>query len=142
MNSMVKKEKENDRGLDVYKKMEEKDQQIVELKQELKTSIQQLTHDLDTKLQQQTHDLNTKLQQQTQLVISQFTCHSHTLTEFTKLQAEGVGGSWWSEYFYNYLGGYRFRLNIGMDMGQPGAHTSQHILVWTQVTMINSCTGH
>ena len=57
---------------ELHQKMKEKDQQIVNLQQQVKdldtemgTKSQQQTRDLDTKLQQQTRDLDIKLQQQT-----------------------------------------------------------------------------
>ncbi len=106
---------------ELHQKMEEKDQQITELKQQLKeqetkmiTMLQQQTKDLDTKRQQQTKDLDTKLQLQldTSIKLSTFTCHTHTLTGFNQCQAKGAAGSWHSEPFYNCHGGYKFKLII------------------------------
>ncbi|XP_064404940.1 TNF receptor-associated factor 5-like [Halichondria panicea] len=154
---------------ELHQKMEEKDQQIVELKQQLTeqetkrttknelqqqtkdidtklqqqtkyldtkrqqqtkdldTKLQQQTRDLDTKLQQQTKDLDTKLQQQleTSIQLSTFTCHTHTLTGFNRCQATGGDGSWYSEPFYNYPGGYKFELNI--DTNGYGSAEGTHI---------------
>ena len=135
---------------DLYQKMEEKDKQIAELKEELKAKIDTKTNDLDTKLQQQTCDLDTKLQQQTcdldtkltqnidakhqeylQLAIklSTFTCHLCTITDFTENQANGEDEDWFSEPFYNFPRGYKFRLNIdtnGYAIAR-GTHISAHL---------------
>ncbi len=137
---------------ELHQKMEEKDQQIVELKQQLKeqetstnyhiaTQLDQQKEYFDTKLQHQTEAFDTKLQQQAMNIKSNgsflrysfsllvgFICHRLTLSKFKKRQAKGIG-SWFSEPFYNYPGGYRFKLNIdtnGSGEGD-GTHLSAYL---------------
>ncbi len=51
------------------------------------------------------------------------TSHMFTLSEFKKCQAKGAAGSWFSEPFYNYSGGYRFWLNIDTNGSGEGICT-------------------
>ncbi len=118
---------------ELHQKMEEKDQQITELKQQLKEQETKMItkKDLDTKLQQQTKDLDTKLQLQldTSIKLLTFTCHTHTLTGFNHCQAKGGDGSWFSEPFYNCHGGYKFKLIIDTngDGEARGTHLSAYL---------------
>ena len=118
---------------ELHQKMEEKDQQITELKQQMTDKIaaqlDQQKEYFDSKLQNQTETFDAKFQQQAMKLNTieanssflrysiglpvRFTCHKLTLSEFKKFQAEGR--SWFSEPFYNYPGGYRFKLNIDID---------------------------
>ena len=120
---------------ELHQKMEEKDQQIVQLQQQVK--------DLDTemtiKFKQQTRDLDTKLQQQStertqcmsdlkkvvEYTARGFTQHVFTLKEFKKHQAKGDEGSWFSGPFYSYPGGYCFKLNI--DTNGHGKALGTHL---------------
>ncbi len=112
---------------ELHQKMEEKDQQITELKQITKK-------DLD-KLQQQTKDLDTKLQLQldTSIKLLTFTCHTHTLTGFSQCQAKGSNGSWYSEPFYNCHGGYNFKLNIDTNGYKEarGTHLTAYLYLYS-----------
>ena len=176
---------------ELHQKMEEKDQQIVNLQQQVKeldtevriklqqqtrdidTKLQQQTRDLDTKLQQQTRDLDTKLQQQTrdldtksntkfqqqardidtklqqqsrdldtnqttqlnklskmvEYTARDFIRRDFTLTNFKKHQAGGRDGSWYSDPFYCYPGGYCFKLNIDTNGSNTtrGIHLSAYL---------------
>ena len=70
----------------------------------------QLTHQQTVKLDQQLNKLQTD---QTSLaLVSGFSRHEFTLTEFKKHQAKGGDGNWYSDKFYNHPGGYCFKLNI------------------------------
>ena len=120
---------------ELHKKMEEKDQQIVELKQQLteqetkmvtKNELQQQTKDLDTKRQQQTRDLDTKLQKLLDIQLSTFTCHTHTLTEFNERQT-----SWYSESFFYCPGMYKFQLNI--DTNEHGEARGAHLTAYLKL---------
>ena len=114
---------------ELHQKMEEKDQQIAELKQQLNEHAK----DLDTKLQQQTKDFDTKLQQtvQVQTGIAEklstielqtgLTWHEFTLAQFKKQQANDLEGNWYSNNFYSSPGGYKFQLNICTN-GHGEAH--------------------
>ncbi len=102
---------------ELHQKMEEKDQQIVELRKQgnnIDAKIQQLDAKVDTKLQTIVHDLDVKAEQQTRnldikvsdlkttmeanmvkiqndlLLVKGFSSHEFTLTEFTKQQAKDV----------------------------------------------------
>ena len=103
------------------------------------------TQDLDSKLKQQTKYLDIKLQQTTEghqanivrklcdIELTLFhglagTCHEFTLTEFKQYQAKGEEGSWYSDFFYNRPGGYRFKLNIDTN-GYSGARNT-HLSVY------------
>ena len=84
----------------------------------------QLTHQQTIKLDQQLNKLQTDLTSLT--LLSGFSRHEFTLTEFRKHQAEGGGGEWYSDTFYNYPGGYCFQLGIdtnGYDQAE-GTHLS------------------
>ena len=136
---------------ELHQKMEEKDQQIVELKQQLTehetstnyhiaTQFDQQKEYFDTKLQHQTEAFDAKLQQQVMKLSTKieangsflrysislhvgFTSHMFTLSEFKKCQAKGATGCWVSEPFYNHPGGYRFRLNIDTNGSNKGDGT-------------------
>ena len=150
---------------ELRQKTEEKDQQIVQLQQQvteldarmetrlqqqtrdidvvLDTKLQKLTADLHAKLQQHVKELDTKLQQQSTQVTQcmsnlnkmveytakGYTSHDFTLTEFKKHQATGWGGSWYSDPFHSYPGGYCFKLNIDTDgCGEAlGTHLSAYL---------------
>ena len=135
---------------ELHQKIEEKDQQIVDLQQQVKdlntemiTNFKQHTRDLDTKLQQKTKGLDTKLQQQSaqliqcvsdlnkvvQYIAQGFTRHDFTLMEFKKHQARRGHGSWYSDPFYSHPGGYRFKLNIDTNGsgGGNGTHLSAYL---------------
>ncbi len=100
---------------ELHQKMEEKDQQIVDLQKQVKeqgnnidAKIQQLDRKVDTKLQdleQQARNLETKVSdikvtmeantvkiQNDLLLLNGFSCHEFTLTEFMKQQAQGRYG--------------------------------------------------
>ncbi len=118
---------------ELHQKIEEKDKQIVELKQQMTDKIaaqlDQQKEYFDTKLQNQTETFDAKFQQQAMKLniieanrsflrysIGLFTCHKLTLSEFKTFQPEEDDTcSWYSEPFYNYPGGYRFKLNIDID---------------------------
>ncbi len=128
---------------ELHQKIEEKDQQITELKQQMTDKIaaqlDQQKEYFDIKLQNQTETFDAKLQQQAMKLNTieanslflrysiglpaTFTCHKLTLSEFKKFQAEGAAGSWFSEPFYNYPGGYRFKLKIDTNGSGEGAGT-------------------
>ena len=81
---------------ELHQKMEEKDQQIAELKQQLnehevkmreesKTIVKNLEQQVDVKLQQQTQSLNAKLQQQTERLDVRFEQQTRSLdTKYTE----------------------------------------------------------
>ncbi len=109
---------------ELHQKMEEKDQQIVDLQKQVKQvkeqgnnihfKIQQLDakvdtkfHDLDAKVEQQARNLDTKVSdlkvtmeantvktQNDLLLLNGFSCHEFTLTEFTKQQTKPSHGLW------------------------------------------------
>ncbi|XP_064386948.1 TNF receptor-associated factor 5-like [Halichondria panicea] len=139
---------------ELHQKMEEKDQQILELKQQLteqKTSTNYLVGQCDniaaqldqqkeyldfklsetiTEVHQEAIDIEDKLQKQSKDFdnAKHFICHKLTLSEFKKCQAKGGAGSWFSEPFY-YPGGYRFKLNIDTNgCGETaGTHLSAYL---------------
>ena len=110
---------------ELHQKMDEKSQQIVDLQEQMKnldtemrTELQQQIRDLDTK---QTTQLN-KLSTMVDYTAQGFTHHDFTLTNFKKHQASGFNeGSWFSDPFYSYPGGYCFKLNIDTN-GHSSAH--------------------
>ena len=126
---------------------EDQDTKRQQQTKDLNTKLQQQTSVLDTKLQQQTRYLNTKLQQQsTQLtqcgsdlnkVVGYtapcVTSRDFTLKEFKKHQGSGGYGSWYSDPFYSYPGGYNFKLNIDTKgYGKAtGTHLSASLLLLT-----------
>ena len=122
-------------------------QQTRDLDTKSNTKFQQQARDIDTKLQQQTNDLDTKLQQQTrdldtnqttqlnklskmvEYTAQGFIRHDFTLTEFKKHQQKGSLGSWFSDPFYCYPGGYCFKLNIDTNGSEEahGTHLSAYL---------------
>ena len=132
-----------DRDTKLQQQTRDLDTQLQQQNKDLDTKLQQQTKDLDTKLQQQTRDLDTKLQQQTrdldtkqttqlnklskmvEYTAQGFIRHDFTLTEFKKHQASGITGSWCSDPFYSYPGGYRFKLNI--DTNGHGKALGTHL---------------
>ena len=83
-----------------------------EVSVEVKLTHQQ-TVNIDAKLDQQLNKLQTGVEKQNFLALtSGSTRHEFTLTEFKKHQAKGGDGSWFSDTFYNHLGGYCFALGI------------------------------
>ena len=119
------------------------DTKLQQQTKDLDTKLQQQTKDLDTKVDtgfkqqaketsevsvkvqathQQTVKLNQQLNKLTFLALtSGSTRHEFTLTEFKKNRAKGGGGTWYSDKFYNYPGGYCFQLSIGTN-GFSDAH--------------------
>ncbi len=107
------------------------------------TEVHQEAIDIKEKLQHQTEVFDAKLQEQAMGLITNqqkidangsflrysiglhvgFTCHRLTLTNFKECQAEECGGSWYSEPFYNYPGGYKFQLNIDTNGSSEGSGT-------------------
>ncbi len=108
---------------DLYQKIEEKDKQIAELKEEMNTKIDKLTQNINTK-----HQENMQLA----MKLSTRSCHFSTLTEFTKQQAKSCEGNWYSKSFYNYPGGYKFRLNIKTNgcVSAEGTHFSAFLVLY------------
>ena len=93
---------------ELHQKMEEKDQQIVNLQQQVK-------------------DLDTKLSKMVEYTARGFTRHDFTLTNFKKHQTSGINGSWYSDPFYCYPGGYSFKLNIDTSDAVYGTHLSAYL---------------
>ena len=90
----------------------------------------QLTHQQIAKLDQQLNKLHSDL---TYLALSSgFTRHEFTLIEFKKHQAEGGDGDWISHKFYNYPGGYCFRLSIFTNgySEARGTHLTAALYLW------------
>ena len=117
-------------------------QQTRDLDTEPNTKLQQQTRDLDTKLQQRTRDdikYDTNLQQQSthltqcmsdpnkvdEYTAPCFTSHDFNLTNFKKHQEKGGIGSWYSDPFYTYPGGYCFKLNV--DTNGHGKSLGTHL---------------
>ena len=107
-------------------------QQTRDLDTKSNTKFQQQARDIDTKLQQQTRDIDTnqttqlnKLSKVVEYTARGFVRHDFTLTQFKKHQASAFNGSWYSDPFYCYPGGYCFKLNI--DTNGAGIALGTHI---------------
>ena len=109
---------------ELHQKMEEKDQQITELQQQMKsinTKIEQQVRGIKTNVQTGLKQQNESLKAMIEcnnivkeleksdnylLHTKGFTCHTFHLTRYTPRLR------WTSDFIYNYLGGIRFRLIV------------------------------
>ena len=135
---------------DLHQKMEEKDQQIVQLQTQLKQQGDQLQHlvtqfqkiKIDREFQQLEAKVNTKIGEINTVVkasknalqhhlflLRGFTCHEITLTEFTQWQEKGGTGRWESTPFSNTSNGHKFTMIVHTNgtLDAKGTHLSAFI---------------